>query len=47
VVTAGTCFIHFLRQDSYGDKLLFCVGEEQHELHQYVLVLLQLSSTNN
>jgi hypothetical protein len=41
------CFSHFLREDSYGDKLLFCVGEEQHELQPYAPMLLQLSSTNN
>lgn len=46
VLPPGTCFSHFLREDSYGDKPLFFVGEEQHELAPYAPVLLQLSSTN-
>jgi hypothetical protein len=47
VLPPGTSFSHFLREDSYGDKPLFCVGEEQHELAAYAPVLLQLSSTNS
>ncbi len=47
VLPAGTCFTHFLREDSFGDKPLFCGGAEQQELEAYAPVLLQLSSTNN
>ena len=47
VLPAGTCFSHFLREDSYGDKPLFICNEEQQELQPYEPVLLQLSSTNN
>jgi len=47
VLPAGTCFTHFIREDSYGDKPLFVGCEEQHELLPYAPVLLQLSSTNH
>jgi hypothetical protein len=47
VLPSGTCFTHFIREDSYGEKPLFCVSEGQHELEAYAPVLLQLSSTNH
>ena len=47
MLPAGACFSQFLREDSYGDKPLFCVDPDQHELQPYAPVLLQLSSTNN
>ena len=47
VLPAGTCFTHFIREDSYGEKPLFFGSEDQHELQPYAPVLLQLSSTNN
>lgn len=47
VLPAGTCFTHFIREDSYGEKPLFFGGEALHELLPYAPVLLQLSSTNH
>jgi len=46
VLPAGTTFSHFLREDNYGDKPLFCDGDGQEYLEAYSPVLLQLSSTN-
>lgn len=47
VLPAGTCFTHFIREDSYGEKPFFFGSDEQHELLPYAPVLLQLSSTNH
>ena len=44
----GTCFTHFVREDSYGDKPLFLAGaSDLEQLPAFAPALLQLSSTNS
>ncbi len=45
VLPGGTCFSHFVREDSYGDKPLFLPGHaELDQLPAYAPALLQLAT---